>query len=139
MSPFASGQHKTSHRLPFGLCCSMYCSRRWSNTLLNLPCIWVTAYPGFVYLSWFWDQVNLSFLLIRVLNFISIWCFLLGALFSMSLSVFTWSRPVCYNNNKSLASEFNAHNNFQSFEIVILCWSNVTFIRQKYISTNATK
>ena len=84
----ASGQHKTSYQHHAGPCCGMYCSTRRFNALLNLPCIWVTVHLVFNLFSWFWDQVNLSFLLMRALNFISIGCFLLGALFTMFLSVF---------------------------------------------------
>ena len=48
VGPSASGQHKTSHQLHAGPCCSMYCSRRRSNALLILHCIWVSAHPVFV-------------------------------------------------------------------------------------------
>ncbi|GFW68887.1 DDE_3 domain-containing protein [Trichonephila clavipes] len=46
--PSASGQHKGSNQLNAGPCGGMYCSWRWSNTLLKLPSICVIAHPVFV-------------------------------------------------------------------------------------------
>ncbi|GFV44200.1 hypothetical protein TNCV_1825671 [Trichonephila clavipes] len=48
VGPSASGQHKMSNELNAVPCGGMYCSWRWSNTLLNLPSISVVAHPVFV-------------------------------------------------------------------------------------------